>query len=571
MSGIEGIAGLIIGAVPLVICTLECYKETRQTWDYMRNSDLYIDRFILELNEQMVLVEADLQVLLTAVGLGDEVDLSKSCGREVFEKNDTEEELQEYLGPIYTPYHNALFQCERIIDEFARDIGAFIPKSPDNKGNPSDLEAGSSFRQDFKFVNAIKFACKRKNFSKRMRKLESARARLQRLSVCGKALMEQPILSSSKTVVKLTSAFTRVQSHASRLYSAISRGWIASCHSAHGSSLYLESREALLQRQSKLKRLKRPTLAFKMLLSSITNLATKDTLWQETNVEVLENDNYNPPMCSKQQEPRRSVTVQLSTPRSIDSHRTEAHDLCVAIDKARQEKICLQLFLSNPANLYLSQTVVKTSASPHFVAKAPEFVTLEQAFFDAENHEALDNWTLMERLTLSFNLASSLLQLYLTPWSAEPWTKRSICFLKTFPQQSSAAVPDIFEAQNPLVTHLFNANQSSIPLMRDARRSLLELGIMLLEIWEKKTFESYAKVSQKTLDDDSTGRRSDVARLWLDNIKANVIPLYYDAVSRCIECTFATSSSSPDWDDVDFRKSVCERVLRPLWELLGNK
>ncbi|KAL2833080.1 hypothetical protein BJY01DRAFT_225630 [Aspergillus pseudoustus] len=46
----------------------------------------------------------------------------------------------------------------------------------------------------------------------------------------------------------------------------------------------------------------------------------------------------------------------------------------------------------------------------------------------------------------------------------------------------------------------------------------------------------------------------------------HILPCYLDVIKRCVECTFATSDPVPDWNDVVFRKSVCELDLKPLWE-----
>lgn len=93
---------------------------------------------------------------------------------------------------------------------------------------------------------------------------------------------------------------------------------------------------------------------------------------------------------------------------------------------------------------------------------------------------------------------------------------------------------------------------------------MLELGIILLELWHSKTFETYAKETGLVLG-NSFGSRYDAAIKWLEMSMYHILPFYLDIVTRCIECTFAMSSASPDWNDVTFKKSVCEYVLRPLW------
>jgi hypothetical protein len=93
---------------------------------------------------------------------------------------------------------------------------------------------------------------------------------------------------------------------------------------------------------------------------------------------------------------------------------------------------------------------------------------------------------------------------------------------------------------------------------------------MLLEIWHIKPIDYYA--SERDLQtNDSYGTRYEIARHWLSFSDDNMLPFYLELVTRCIECTFATTAAAPDWGDFTFRKSVCEYVLKPLWENCPQK
>ena len=171
-----------------------------------------------------------------------------------------------------------------------------------------------------------------------------------------------------------------------------------------------------------------------------------------------------------------------------------------------------------------------------------------------------------QRMKLSFNLACSLLQLYATPWLGTFWTKEVICF-----RLLRAATPNPndsfeFDADLPFVKYTFPLS-SACPSVSssNAKRSLLELGIVLLEIWHKQPFNNFAAKHNLTID-DSYGRRYEIAGQWLDDTQQDILPFYLDAVNRCIECCFSTTSTFPDWNDLNFRKSFCEGVAKPLWE-----
>lgn len=103
--------------------------------------------------------------------------------------------------------------------------------------------------------------------------------------------------------------------------------------------------------------------------------------------------------------------------------------------------------------------------------------------------------------------------------------------------------------------------QSHATSLHTTKASMLELGIVLLEIWHMRCINNYA--SEKALKmDNSYGTRYEIARYWLKFSDDNMLPFYLELLSRCIECTFATTSATPDWCDLTFRKSVCEHVLK---------
>ena len=100
MSGFE-VAGVILGAIPIIVTALQQYKKTREKLSYFRHKALYIDRLIDSLEEQKVLIEADLCILLRAIGR-DLIDFGDCI--QVFQSDEVEQELYNYLGVICELY-----------------------------------------------------------------------------------------------------------------------------------------------------------------------------------------------------------------------------------------------------------------------------------------------------------------------------------------------------------------------------------------------------------------------------------------------------------------------------------
>ena len=196
-----------------------------------------------------------------------------------------------------------------------------------------------------------------------------------------------------------------------------------------------------------------------------------------------------------------------------------------------------------------------------------EMITLEQILLQTSSDKPAGvKWHLIQRMNLSFNLASSLLQPYSTPWLSEPWTKRTICFWRFRPSSQANDMGLIFEPDHIFIVHTCSGAPAAHQTLKvDPRHQLLDLGIVLPQIRHKRSFESWASAHGFTLH-TSYGSRCNAAFLWLRESIGDLEPSYFDAAAaRCIECTFQTCSAIPDWGDPDFRKSVCELVMQPLW------
>lgn len=269
----------------------------------------------------------------------------------------------------------------------------------------------------------------------------------------------------------------------------------------------------------------------------------------------------------KQQPEQARVKFRLpESPKSPDPSMTEVENLCLSLDRARQDHKFLRVCLSQHGGLCSCPVSPISGGGIPSADNTHEMITLEQILLQTSSDRPPEvKWNLLQRMNLSFSLASSLLQLYSTPWLSESWTKRTICFWRPRPPPQANNVFLTFEPERPFIVHRFPGASRAPPEYKvEARYQLLDLGIVLLEIRHKLSFESWASAHELTLD-SSYGSRYDAASKWLRDSVGEVEPSYFDAAARCIECTFQTRAAIPDWEDLDFRKSVCELVIKPLW------
>ena len=262
----------------------------------------------------------------------------------------------------------------------------------------------------------------------------------------------------------------------------------------------------------------------------------------------------------------RAVTIIVPAASKMKRAPSDIRDLCGSLRQARDEQIVLDLYLSQRGCLCYHQLpcepgVSQVTQNPH------EMVSLHQFLQESScQNRPARLWPLKQRMTLAFNVASSLVQLNLTPWLYAPLTSKSICFVqgKEPTVETATTAPLIIDTPKPFIVHSFSVGSAGFPSICSPKRSLLELGIVLLELWYVKPIETYASEAGLKLS-DSFGSRYDVAKGWLES-DVDMLSFYLDLVTRCVECTFATSGPMPDWEDVVFRKSLCEYVMQPLWE-----
>ena len=168
-----------------------------------------------------------------------------------------------------------------------------------------------------------------------------------------------------------------------------------------------------------------------------------------------------------------------------------------------------------------------------------------------------------DRIKLAVNLASSLLQYNLTPWLRRCWTKNAVHFLV------QARTVTGIDVEHPLIIRYFSDHASEIPNElpeNDPELALMELGILLLEIWDMRTFESWLENTGHVTDCLQVQDRYFRLRYsieWFQSLKGKLLPNYQKVVGICLRPSvfdlFHTS-----WEDKDFRMAVYREIVEPL-------
>ena len=168
-----------------------------------------------------------------------------------------------------------------------------------------------------------------------------------------------------------------------------------------------------------------------------------------------------------------------------------------------------------------------------------------------------------DRIKLAVNLASSLLQYNLTPWLQRCWTKNAVHF---FVQTRTVSGVDI---EHPLIMRYFSDQTTEIlneHPENDPELALMELGILLLEIWNMRTFESWLKASGHVVDTSQVQDKYFRLRYsieWFQTLKGKLLPNYQRVVGICLRPS-AFDPFNTSWEDEDFRTAVYSEIIEPL-------
>jgi hypothetical protein len=177
--------------------------------------------------------------------------------------------------------------------------------------------------------------------------------------------------------------------------------------------------------------------------------------------------------------------------------------------------------------------------------------------------------TQQDKLKVAVDLASSVLQLYKTPWMDERWGKEDVFFI----HRPGASPASIYE--HPFVCRKFTTTQpattqTSTPgacrVIRN--QTLFTLGILLIELWYGKSIDEL----QIPRDRDCVGTPGvewcTADRLIEEEIEFEAGKRYSDAVRRCIRCDFDRKDMS--LDNESFQHAVYDGVVALLEKTLQH-
>lgn len=258
-----------------------------------------------------------------------------------------------------------------------------------------------------------------------------------------------------------------------------------------------------------------------------------------------------------------SSKVKIITPQVSKPARPEitlVGDICGAIEATKCDQRHVAFVLTQKQQV----GVIPADRKMWTAHNQPDTTTLNAVFLAAirsPQHGPI--LPLRSRMRLALTLASNLLQLLQTRWLTAPWSKNGICFVVQ--QQGTAShgpKNKRVEVDRPFVSLTFDtaiAHQSQQKV--EAKEALLELGILLLEIWHEVALETKFSLTEAPVEYYD---RLMLAIKWLNDMDDPLLDLYEQAVRHCIVGIIGNNPHSSDWEDIKFWGVVCREIIEPL-------
>ncbi|KAK6365892.1 hypothetical protein LTS17_010858 [Exophiala oligosperma] len=571
MSGIE-VAGLILGALPILIEGLDLYKKGLKSLRSSFRRRKVVEELTCTLTIQLKILEELLRFILNNSGYETPETLSAKS-LEILRDDEVKNAVASYLGPNYDAITEAMRQCQEIVYRLVPKIARIAPPVKERCELSQIIEANKNAKRgQLDLVARITVQFVKDELSEEIRELESRLNSMQRLVELISSNNQFNVANSNLKSKRLAKVYMEIRHQADMLYLAMANSWISQCHQHHEARLLLEDRVEEIKREKRLPSSSHANKdrCFQLIFSG--GDPSQNSLWHESQVHVMPSSSD---ALHQTQSIGSKVRITISpskTPVTSSSSR-EIKDICSAIEEGRkiQEHAIFALTEGGKIAADISQK------RKFIVCRAKGSVVLGELLRGNSNNKAGGGGSgrkilYRPKLSLALNLAASFLQLLRTPWARPMLSAENVMFLENEKREPdvkrpflslsfSSPSPPAHANLPPPTTTTSSTNNDDISL----KDELVELGIVLLEIWHEQTLEE-VRPSIPGCTESMPRRVS--AMLWFDNSTNDAYPeAYRTALEYCLVRSVCLQQEQK-WDDPEIWQVICESVVAPLAGIL---
>ncbi|GAP89785.1 putative protein [Rosellinia necatrix] len=548
MSGFE-IAGVVFGAIPLVISALEHYKTGQSTLAALIKYQGQLDKLLYQLKVQQTAFYFDILQLLRSADIEEvenRTDISPDDCLSILQKDKTGIKLQKYLGIHYSTFLDTLRryeQCLKKISKKLRHVRRLPGASKDDLA--ALLVANPTVDGRFEFQERISFSIERGALNALVVELGEDRLNLKTIIKGMKTEKEHCARSPSNDSKRLSRVLAQVSASAKALYIAMCQSCACACQNNH--RVFLELRNPIPQ--SRPTRTKAPLQANLIIFNLVFQM---ETHFREAYVEASPHDVLDSiPIrntsrhVSFQEYKSRVPSITLFEENQPAEVSTKVLGICDLVSQSQTRDYMLSLKLKGQALDFIQK--------PHQIQRELSTPTTLEAVLRQGATDKKFQMTPKQRSLLALDIASSVIQLRKTYWSDPAVNSKVVkCILGANGKNARVFTIAFIEK----VTEISRADSPG----SEPKVALLELAILLLEIWHHETLEMWASAAGFG-ETGTTRERMAAATEWLE-ATAEEFPLrYLEAVEQSLSLCVQRSRQ---WDDYEFLRLYCENVIIPL-------
>ncbi|KAL2827450.1 hypothetical protein BJY01DRAFT_255714 [Aspergillus pseudoustus] len=213
-------------------------------------------------------------------------------GTSLLRNHEVQEAIQDYLGDGYPLYMNALTRCQESVRTIVSNLNGLVSGTTSIESTDLATVISNTPKKngEFEFRKKIKFALQKECIDAQIVQLEATTNILRRMNEQIKRKQTVAVQSGSRSINKFASTLATIRHSVHRLYSAISRGNVHTCHDTHEVQLFLKPRSGMFE-GTKPRGLKKAPVAFQVAFWLETPTTSGPDTWAyNTEIEVLERE-----------------------------------------------------------------------------------------------------------------------------------------------------------------------------------------------------------------------------------------------------------------------------------------
>lgn len=600
MSGLE-IAGVLLGAFPLIISSLEHWRDVAKVGGFFWKIRQEYAACIRKVRFYELLYKRNLKLLLIPIvgTITDAQLLIDSPGGDGWSDKDLQERLRDRLQDSYDLYQETLVEMneavqnlrhelahdkEHIQHKLAKPVVAqgsrpTSPRPPAKSSKLSALKAEAQFD-----VFKLKFSFNEPVRINLIKQLENGNTKLEKLLSTSDQIscLESSAANDTKQASRLASTLQKAWKKSDHLFRAIQQAWQCTCHQHHFANLRLEHRTTAAKHKGESfsniqhdivlmhigPTVRRTTWTCKAihcgdgkcncrtpayitdLHSRIESLPLASTTQSTVSTTVIPIGSVK----SCVQLPARTLTSHGKLAKSAKKQvvfDTTTIPPAVQIIEPTQASLKLCQTLENDAGDQCMGVISHNNETYHLHPKSAQNVNVS-------NTSTLDHilsgkyggfLTRRQRYGIALLLASSVAQLQFTPWLASGLSKDKVYFFRD--------TNDEVTHNEPYIRQGFENSSTSGVISKDSDFS--SLGIILLELCFGQRLEDqpFRKIYQHTTQEAKQAFDLMSALKWCKSVRDEGGDDYATAVQWCF--FEGAKVGSNDW-----RTEFVNRVIMPL-------